>query len=56
MTEEERHQTINYIINGLIELGYDLSADKDRIRSLISSALSQQSFDESLDLPQVSRG
>lgn len=56
MTEEERHQTINYIIDGLIELGYDLSADKDRIRSLISSVLSQQSFDKSLDLPQVSRG
>lgn len=56
MTEEERHQKITFIIDGLIELGYDLSADKERIRSLISSVLGQQSFDKSLDLPQVSRG
>ena len=56
MNEEEKHQKINFIIDGLIELGYDLSADKDKIRSLISSALSQKPFDESLDYPQVVRG
>lgn len=58
MTEEERHQTINYIIDGFIELGYDLSdeADKQKIRSLIASVLSQKPFDVSLDSPQVIGG
>lgn len=53
MTEEERHQKINNIIDGFIELGYDLSdeADKQKIRSLIASVLSQKPFDVSLDSP-----
>lgn len=58
MTEEEKNKKITFIIDGFIELGYDLSneADKEKIRSLISSALSQQPFDKILDYPQVIRG